>query len=34
MQSKPNIERIFQALVRILEHRYDVKIKYILEKSQ
>lgn len=31
MASKPNAERVFQVLTRILERRYDVKIKYILE---
>ena len=34
MQSKPNVERVFQVLIRILERRYDVKIQYILEKTQ
>ena len=34
MQSKPSPERVFQVLVRILERRYDVKIAYILEKTQ
>ena len=31
MASKPNVERVFQVLTRILERRYDVKIEYILE---
>lgn len=33
MASKPNAERIFQTLVRILERRHEVKIEYILKNQ-
>ena len=31
MASKPNPERIYATIVRILERRYGVKIEYILK---
>jgi hypothetical protein len=31
MASAPNVDRVFQVLTKIIERRYDVKIKYILE---
>ena len=34
MASKPNAERIFKTLVRILERRYEVKIEYILKNRK
>lgn len=30
MASKPNAERVYQVIMRILERRYDVKIDYVL----
>ena len=31
MAAKPNAERVYQVLMRIIERRYDVHIKYILD---
>ena len=33
MASKPNPERIYATIVRILERRYGVKIEYILKTA-
>jgi hypothetical protein len=31
MASTPNVARVFDVLVKIIERRYDVKIEYIVE---
>ena len=33
MAAKPNADRVYKVLMRIIERRYDIKIKYILEPA-
>ena len=33
MAAKPNADRVYEVLFRIIERRYDIKVKYILEPA-